>query len=255
MDSSEPAPMRMPVSRPSPNDVTLATTLAALASPVRLAILRELRRPRGVTDIRVTHEEDDDAQGDEEATPRPLSRQAVRQHLDRLLEVGVVSRVGGERGPSPTTAYLVEHRKLFAAAEELRMLAALRPMGAPLDLDTEETFPRPGGRTPRGPRLVLVRGLNEGSVFRFADIEPDGGCWVIGRSPEAAICLDYDPFVSHENALVRQRPDGRFAIEDVPGSRNGTSVNYARLPPDEPATLRHGDLVTLGHTSLLYWDD
>ncbi|HWH08930.1 MAG TPA: helix-turn-helix domain-containing protein, partial [Candidatus Thermoplasmatota archaeon] len=67
-------------------DAALATTLAALANPVRLAILRQLRTPRALGDIRVLS---DEPRGPGEPD-RPLSRQAVRQHLDRLLDIGVV---------------------------------------------------------------------------------------------------------------------------------------------------------------------
>lgn len=227
------------MSKPTPGDVSLSATLAALASPVRLAILRELRAPRTLSDIRVAAE-------DEEAD-RPLSRQAVRQHLDRLLEVGAVARIGPE---SASPAYLIEHRKLFGASEELRNLAALRPLGDAGGDVTEMMTARREGNRPPGPRLVIVRGLGEGSVFK---LDGKREAWVIGRRREAEVPLDYDPFVSSENAIVR-REKGAHTLQDLPGSRNGTLLNFARLGA-EPAPLRHGDVISVGHSSLVYWTD
>lgn len=224
------------MSRPLPSDVSLAATLAALANPTRIAILRELRTPRTLSDIRILHDEEE----------RPLSRQAVRVHLERLLEVGVAGRLGAE---SSSPAYLVEHRKLFGASEELRTLAALRPMGDPGGDLTEMMTQAQDGSTPRGPRLVIVRGLAEGTVF---SLDGRRDAWVIGRRRDAEVSLDYDPFVSSDNAIVR-RAGGAHVIEDVAGSRNGTLVNFARIAA--PTRLKHGDVVGVGHSALVYWTD
>lgn len=232
------------MSRPLPDDVALSTTLAALANPVRLALLRELRTPKTLGDIRVVSDE-------EPATPeRPLSRQAVRQHLDRLLEVGAVGRLDGER--TTGGAYLVEHRKLFAAAEQLRSLAALRPLADPMADVTVVARPTGSGPVARGPRLVLVRGLGEGSVF---PLTPPAEEWVVGRRRDLAVSLDYDPFVSSENSVLRRARDGAFTVEDVPGSRNGTLVNFARIQDGATARLRHGDIIGAGLSSLVFWMD
>lgn len=230
------------MSRPLPDDVALSTTLAALANPVRLALLRELRAPKTLSDIRVA--------SDEEGAERPLSRQAVRQHLDRLLEVGAVGRLEGERAAG--SAYLVEHRKLFAAAEQLRSLAALRPVDDALADETVVARPTGAGPVSRGPRLVLVRGLGEGTVFPLAPPEEE---WIIGRRRELAVGLDYDPFVSSENTILRRARDGAFTVEDVPGSRNGTLVNFTRLREGASQKLKHGDVIGAGLSSLVFWTD
>lgn len=227
------------MSRPSATDVALATTLAALANPVRLAILRELRTPRALGEIRVL--------SDEEGAERPLSRQAVRQHLDRLLEVGAVGRM--ELGANH--AYVVEHRKLFSASEDLRSLAALRPLDEPPTSNTETMGSNGMGSPRHGPRLVLVRGLGEGTIYPLDDARD---AWTIGRRRELEIALDYDPFVSSENAIVRRAKDGGHTLEDT-GSRNGTLHNFNRVPHDAPVKLRHGDVIGVGHTTLLYWTD
>ena len=227
---------------PAPaEDEALATTLAALSNPVRVAILRQLRTPRVLSDIRVLATEPDE-QG---SAARPLSRQAVRQHLDRLMEVGIVARTS----ESATSPYTVDHRRIFATSEDLRALAALRPADDP-EGHTETLDRRGQNRPAQGPRLALVRGLGEGAVYPL----DAGASWVIGRRRDAQVPLDYDPFVSSENARV-QKAEGAYTLEDLPGSRNGTTLNFRPLKPGERARLKHGDLVGVGRSALLYWDD
>ncbi|HWH08571.1 MAG TPA: FHA domain-containing protein, partial [Candidatus Thermoplasmatota archaeon] len=145
--------------------------------------------------------------------------------------------------------YTLDHRRIFAAAESLRAFAALRPLDDPEGRTEAADAPDPR-RTPRGPRLALVRGLGEGTVHRL----DEGAEWLIGRRRDAHVPLDYDPFVSAENARV-QKVGSDFVLEDLPGSRNGTTLNFRRLEPGERAKLRHGDLVGVGHSALLFWSD
>lgn len=219
----------------------MARALAALANPVRLDILRELRTPRRLGEIRVTV--------DENGARRPISRQAVSQHIEKLAEVGAVVCVDGEGGGR--AVYVVDQLKLFALSEEFRSIAALRP-DEHRAVETLVVGPTPRQRSRPGSRLVLVRGLNEGRVFSL-DSEPRAeGPWLIGRRRDADIPLDYDPFVSNENALIRRLASGALTVEDVNGSRNGTMLNSQPLASGQASALRHGDLIVIGRSALLY---
>ena len=219
-----------------------AATLDVLSNPTRLAILHALRAPARLSDIRVAGVEGPGVEG------RVISRQAVRQHLDRLLRIGVVAALPAAR--EERVQYVIEHRKLFAIAEEFRGLANLRPAE---DVPGGRTEPVPPQPRPRGagPRLVLVRGLREGTAFPLD--APDKREFVIGRRRDADCPLDYDPFVSSQNAVLRREDDGSFRVQDAPGSRNGTTVNFEPLPPGAWRLLQHGDVIGVGHTALVFW--
>src|SRR5438552_13247741 len=110
--------------RSSTRDVDLVRALDVLASQPRLALLRQLRQARTLRDIRIFSAGDG---GDE----RSISRQAIRDHLDRLIAIGVVQQREVEREFGPTVEYLVNHQALFALAEEVRSLARMRPIDEP----------------------------------------------------------------------------------------------------------------------------
>lgn len=228
-------------------DRRLACMLEGLAHEVRLALLRELRVPKALREIRVA--------SSDSPVERPLSRQAVSHHLGKLMGIGVVGGVSGEREYGETTEYLLNHQALFALAEDVRALAMLRPVD---DRALRQTAPRleaPASSRSPGARFVIARGLHEGASFPLdATDPPDGGGWIVGRRRGVAIELDYDPFVSSENSLVR-RDGSEVTIETLPASRNGTTRNFHALAPGERARLRHGDLVGVGRSLLVYWDD
>ncbi|MGH9755528.1 MAG: DUF3616 domain-containing protein [Blastocatellia bacterium] len=70
----------------------------------------------------------------------------------------------------------------------------------------------------------------------------------IGKGPQNDIILP-DPSVSSAHAVIRFE-DGAYKISDL-GSRNGTSVNEARLGA-EPRAIQHGDLIKMGHCALTF---
>jgi hypothetical protein len=145
--------------------------------------------------------------------------------------------------------FVVQPQRIFVVAEQLKLLARLFPKIQP-DLRTEhgETAAE---RAPEGPALVLVKGIDEGGFF---DLQPavEGHAWRIGRRRGVEVSLEYDPSVSSENArIVLSR--GAHVIEDIPGSLNGTRVNFRRLARGEQARLEHGDLIGVGRSLLLYW--
>lgn len=227
-------------------DERLAQVLSVLASPNRLTLLRQLREARAMTEIRLPPEEGSGmGSGGED---RAIARQAVRGHLRKLLDVGAASIVQAPADRSPR--YLVNHQRLFEIAEEIRGLAQLRPVEEGPAMPTVADARRP---VPHAvfPRLLLVRGLDEGRSFPLpAKLAPRDG-WLIGRSPAAHVRLDYDPFVSGESALIRSDSD-RYHVESLPQGRNGTSVNMRLIEPGRRRPLRHGDVVGVGRTLMIF---
>lgn len=95
------------------------------------------------------------------------------------------------------------------------------------------------------PRLIISAGPQEGR-----EIILTGGKMVIGR---ATAREDYDialqdRAISRPHAEIEQTPEGHV-LTDL-GSANGTLVNGAFI--EEPTTLRDGDVVMLGETTLLF---
>ncbi|HEX2022902.1 MAG TPA: FHA domain-containing protein [Candidatus Thermoplasmatota archaeon] len=233
----------MPEPKPGPTerDRRLAAALDAVSNPLRLAILRQLRAPRSLTEIELRADgEDPDA-----PSPRLLARQTVKAHVDRLVAAGLVDAKEGERLGRATLEYVVNHAMIFAYAEEFRDLARLRPAVDP-SLDTLGGGLAAAPARPRGPALVMVKGLEEGRAFPLAG----GDRWTIGRAATCEVCLHFDPYASAENAVVA-RDGGRFTLADLPGSRNGTRLNFQDLGAS-PAPLATGDLVGVGRTLLLF---
>lgn len=225
---------------PAP-DERLTAALDALANPLRLAIVRQLRAPRALREIEVRQ-----TAGDH---PALLARQTVRWHLGRLVECGIVDSRGGQRDYGETTEFTVNHQRIFSLAEDVRALARIRPVVEPdaetVASDAAEPPSRPGAR------LVMVRGIDEGIEFH---VDPRAGQrqWMIGRRRGLAVSLDFDPSVSAENTVLAWK--GSFhVVQDIPGSRNGTTINFRRLPPGEERRLVHGDIIGVGRCLLVYW--
>jgi len=226
----------------------LAVYLKALANPNRLALLHSLRAPMPVADIRLHPQQ----VGSGENPKRSISEQAVRDHLSRLRQVGVVTVQRAEREGSILDHYVLDHQRLFAVVEELRRLGELR---SEAPIEHEATLAAVDGAAPareRGPGLLLVRGQNEGRVFPLvpASRSPGRG-WVIGRKRGLAVPLDYDPFVSSENAEIVPEGEGHLLI-DLRSSRNGTLHNFQPLPRGGSVPLVHGDVVSVGRTHLVF---
>lgn len=91
------------------------------------------------------------------------------------------------------------------------------------------------------PRLIVVRGVDEGKQFDLA------GTVTVGRHSSNTVAL-HDTQVSRRHLEVRARPDGTFQLHDL-GSGNGTLLNGQ---PVQSATLRIGDTIALGQSVLLY---
>lgn len=227
---------------PNP-DVQLATALNALASPTRLALMRLLRSPKALAEIELRPP-------DGPAGGRTLARQTVREHLDRLIEEGYVVTREVERPYGSTVEFLLNHQTIFALSEEMRRLARLRPDVEP----AMRTQPggEPGGASATGPCFVLAKGLDEGAFFDLKPPPSGKAEWIVGRRRGVAVALDFDPYISAENTLVTW-DGGAHHVEDLPGSRNGTSLNFRPLAKGTRVALRHGDIVGVGRSLLVYW--
>jgi pSer/pThr/pTyr-binding forkhead associated (FHA) protein len=70
----------------------------------------------------------------------------------------------------------------------------------------------------------------------------------IGRLPACEVAVPWDTEVSRAHALLEQ-VGGAWTVEDR-GSRNGTSVNAARI--SGPHVLHDGDVVRVGRTQLVF---
>lgn len=226
----------------APRDEQLAKAMDALGNPVRVALLRELRSARPLGEIELRQNKD--------GRSSILSRQAVREHLDRLSDAGLVQALPPRRDARVGAEYILNHSALYALAEELRSTAALRPVEQPV-LATSRGAPPSVSPLESGPRLVVVKGLEEGASFQLS---PRSGHreWVIGRRRGLSISLDYDPYVSAENSRLIW--DGaRHLLADAGMSTNGTVVNFGLLAPGEQRALAHGDVIGVGRTLMVYW--
>lgn len=242
----------------APQDDALSRSLNALAHPSRLALLRQLRTPKTLREIQLRSQAPSErglaspshAMGNDEAG-RSISRQAVREHLDRLIAIGVVHVREATRDYGETTEYSLNHQSLFAIAEEFRGLARLRPATEPVAATVERRAGSPEAERAEGPCLVLVKGLDEGRSFSLAPPPSGRRQWAIGRRRGLDVSLDFDPFVSTENALVVW-DNGRYHVQDLPDSRNGTTLNFQPLPKGEKRELKTSDVIGVGRTLLLF---
>src|SRR6185436_1331230 len=90
--------------------------------------------------------------------------------------------------------------------------------------------------------LRVLEGPYQGRVFCFT--QPD--TFLIGRSPEAHLCLTDDRFFSRNHCLLEITPPHCF-LRDL-GSMNGTFVNGQRVAE---AFLQNGAQIQGGETVLL----
>lgn len=91
--------------------------------------------------------------------------------------------------------------------------------------------------------LRIEEGLGAGRVFNLSS----GGVYLIGREG-ADIALD-DPKVSRKHAELGLYGPEAHVLRDL-ASTNGTLINGKAM--GEKAKLRHGDLIRVGDTVLLF---
>lgn len=223
----------------------LAEIMRAFANPLRIEILRQLKWPRTLGEIHVRPTRRGGGRSD-----RLVNRVTVKHHLDQLLAVGAVQVRRMERGGHLVDHYVVQQRQLFVLGEEMHKMARIRPQAPDILDGTAPADARPPDVAAPGPKLVLVNGTYEGTVF---PLEVARRAWAIGRRREAPVCLDYDPYVSLEHARVVRAGAG-FRVEDVASARNRTRVNWRALPAGDGADLRCGDVIGVGRSLLLFLD-
>src|SRR5436190_4248513 len=90
--------------------------------------------------------------------------------------------------------------------------------------------------------LKVIAGPYQGRIFSFTQHDT----FLIGRSPEAHMCLVDDRFFSRNHCLLEINPPQSF-LRDL-GSTNGTFVNGQRV---REAYLQNGDRIQGGETILI----
>lgn len=227
----------------------LAAALKALASASRLEILEDVAFPRVVSEVKLAMPRGETPDSGE----RLAARQTIQAHLDTLVDAGFVSVDTVERDGRELKSYVSTSQRLFAVIEELRRLS-VRYGGRSASEDATGTLAREDSfEAIEGPRLVLVHGVYEAKQFALRKDTKDDDGWLVGRRRGLSVSLDYDPFVSLENSRIRSSGSG-FTIEDLAGSKNGTTLNWNLLTKGVPRPLTSGDLVGVGRTRLLFLD-
>ncbi len=240
-----------PMQRQGAPDVdyaSLADFLSALAYPTRLELLRVLRFPHIASEIRIAPLRVERG----ENPRRTASKQTIQAHLDKLVDAGLVRvESSGEEGRK-RRVYSVNSQKVYAVTEDLRKVSTIYAGRGAVGEATGTLVQSPPTNDPLpGPRLVLVHGLYEGKSFPLDErIAPDGA-WVIGRRRGLAISLDYDPYVSLENSVVR-RQGNQLTVEDLPESKNGVTVNWEPVAKGARRVLKSADVVGVGRSLLVF---
>jgi serine/threonine-protein kinase len=90
--------------------------------------------------------------------------------------------------------------------------------------------------------LKVTAGPYKGRIFSFTQHDS----FLIGRSPEAHLCLPEDRFFSRNHCLLEMNPPHSH-LRDL-GSTNGTFLNGQRV---KEAALKNGDRIQCGETILI----
>lgn len=237
-ENESPASLETAMGSGRRKTASLAEQFSALANPRRLDLLRFVVQPRYVEEI---------------ASYMGLTRQGAKRHVDALLACGLIEEGRGRRPTGPVTEYRVVPPKVFMLAIELFDLGS----GELKDVEggAGATVKGPAGRRleesrARVPGLVLAHGFGAGRRFPLLVRPETGDRWTIGRDAEAAIRLDYDPFVSGKHAEVFLE-GSHYLVGDL-YSTNGTFLNGNQVPRGSPQRLVAGDLVAVGRSLLVF---
>lgn len=211
----------------------LLLRLRALASPVRLQILRALVVPSRSQDLRVR------ATGERAGfdAQRFLGRSTVIEHLDILEAAHLVRRVG--------EAYVVDQQEMVAFLQDLGDLARLRAI---VEVDVETTRPTvgpPSRPLVPPPRLLIVNGPKAGQAFALTGAGP----WRVGRDASCEVALAHDPHVSRLHVTL-SREEGGLLVESSMTAKNAALVDFAPLEPGQRVPVRPGSILGVGATSL-----
>lgn len=218
----------------------------ALSNINRLKLLVQLQTPKGYNEIELTPSRP----GKGASKDRPISRQAVRSHIEELRELGVVTETADD---ARRRRFVVDRPRLYAIVERMRELTTVEPTVEPDDRTLEMTD-APRVKEPEGPHLALVRGVEEGRMFplsRDAEEEGEASRFTIGRRSDVDVPLTYDGFISGQHAVVVSEPGG-CSVKDLPENKNGTFLNWRRLKEGAVAPLSPGDVIGVGRSLLVF---
>lgn len=215
----------------------LTTAMEALSNPDRLHLLGYLTQPHYLEEI---------------ASLMKVSRQAARKHLDKLVEVHILERRASTRDSGPVTEYLINPQALFLIHDEFEKLGSLRRREEEVTLSRTlvAADARTGPPPPTTPCFHVVRGMDTGHRHELGHNERRA--WTLGRDPRCDVVVGHDPYASNRHAEVRWEQGG-FVLGDL-GSTNRTFYNWAPIPRSGAVPLRHGDVVGVGKTLLLFWE-
>lgn len=240
---------------PSPYGIDskrLEAYFKVLAYANRIDLLSLLREPHTLEEIRILPGPSQAGQRPQ----RPISRQAVSYHLEQLIQAGLVRMALAQReGKKPLQEYEVEQANLYALVEEFRRVSTLSGVTSRRPQETVALASERREPWDEGPKLVLVHGVDEGRAFalRPENVKGQRG-WIIGRRSGAHVRLNYDPYVSLENSEIVLGPSGHSVL-DLRSSRNGTFLNWTRIPVGGEARLRPGDVIGVGRSLLVFRND
>lgn len=237
----------------------VAPLFRALGYPTRLQLLTELRDPKGIQDLDVTP----GPSGGAGRPDRTLTRQGIRHHLNQLAETGLVTIERTSRDDHVSNVYRVSQAGLFRAAQILQELATVGEVrsapgvnGHRLSPETDEDRPPWIKQTMahRGPRLVLVHGVGQGTTFPL-DFEKSDGVrgWLIGSAPSVEISLPHDPYAADKHAEIF-RDDDVFRVLDMRSSDRPTYVDWEPLDIGGAGELKPGTVIGIGRSLLVFQD-
>ncbi len=214
----------------------IARELRALANAKRLGLLRFLEEPQHIEDV---------------AAELKLARQTAQRHVDQLVEIGAVTRVQVRRGMGAANHFVVVPQQLFLIHEKLGKLCGAEPRLQGQETVRPVTTPMLTGMEEHAearvaPTLTIVHGLRVGHLTPLVGEGP----WLIGREPNASVCLDYDPFVSTRHAEVR-RTEAGFEAADLYSS-NGTVLDWQPMARGGRGDLQSGAILRVGRSILVF---
>ncbi len=227
----------------------LESALRALSYSSRLELLRLLRQPAALQDLQLAPRQVRSGENPD----RTISRQSLKAHLDKLIEVGLVQVQDPHAPGKRAKEYTVNPQRFYQLLEEFRKIG-LQTTGGPVTRDETVDLSqlRPPAMEP-GPKLLLVHGLAEGRIYPLETKDlVDGRGWILGRKEGIPISLSYDPYVSLENAEILKTEDRGYDLLDLRTSKNGTWLNWNRLERGEKKRLTPGDVIGVGRSSLVF---
>ena len=94
-------------------------------------------------------------------------------------------------------------------------------------------------------KITILSGDLSGTSFPLKDEH-----YTVGRNDSADLCIP-EPTISGHHCSLTLVGEGVYSIKDE-GSTNGTRLNGEKLEPDQPRTMKDGDLLQVGNVELLF---